>query len=71
MVAEASISFLGFGVQSPDSSIGIMLSDGRAFIGVAWWLPLIPGLTLFILVLSLNLCGEGLQDWVDPIRRNH
>ncbi|MFN0145168.1 MAG: ABC transporter permease [Dehalococcoidia bacterium] len=69
VVAEAAISFLGFGVQSPGSSLGIMLSDGRAFIGVAWWLPFFPAATIFIIVLCLNLCGEGLQDWLDPVRR--
>lgn len=69
VVAEAGISFLGFGVQSPGTSLGIMLSEGRAFIGVHWWLPLFPAVAIFLIVLCLNLCGEGLQDWLDPVRR--
>jgi peptide/nickel transport system permease protein len=69
VVAEAGISFLGFGVQSPGTSLGIMLSEGRAFIGVAWWMPFFPALAIFLIVLCLNLCGEGLQDWLDPVRR--
>lgn len=69
IIAEASISFLGFGVQSPNSSLGIMVSDGKAFLGVAWWLPVFPGLAIFVLVMAINLWGEGLQDWLDPVRR--
>lgn len=69
IIAEAAISFLGFGVQSPDSSLGIMISDGRAYMNLAWWMPFFPGATIFILVLSAHLFGEALQDWTDPVRR--
>lgn len=69
IISEAAVSFLGFGVQSPDSSLGIMISDGRAYINIAWWIPLFPGIAIFLLVLCAHLFGEALQDWTDPVRR--
>ncbi len=69
IILEASISFLGFGVQSPASSLGLMVADGRTFMAVAWWMILFPAAALFVLVLSVNLVGDSLQDWFDPVRR--
>jgi len=63
---EASLSFIGLGVQPPTPSWGAMLSDGRAYIGTAWWLTTFPGLALFVLVLSVNLLGDFVRDRLDP-----
>ena len=67
MLAEAGISFLGFGVQPPDSSWGRMVAEGQTFVTTgAWWLFATPGLAIFITILSYNLAGEALRDASDP-----
>ncbi len=66
ILLESGLSFLGLGVQPPDSSWGIILSSGKDYIDKAWWLTFFPGLAIFITVLSYNLLGEGLRDAVDP-----
>lgn len=69
VILEASISFLGFGVQPPGSSLGIMVADGRALISVAWWLLLFPSVMIFAIVLCINLAGDVLHGWLDPLQR--
>ncbi|HIC91575.1 MAG TPA: ABC transporter permease [Syntrophaceae bacterium] len=66
ILIEASLSFLGFGVQPPAPSWGNILTEGRIYIFDAWWLTLFPGLAILITVLSFNLLGEGLRDALDP-----
>jgi peptide/nickel transport system permease protein len=66
---EAGLSFLGLGVQPPTASWGAMLSVGRNYVANAWWLSVIPGLALFLLVLSVNVLGDFLRDRLDP--RSH
>ena len=61
IVAEASLSFLGLGVQPPTPSWGAMLNDGRSFILVAPHLTLFPGLAILLTVLGLNFLGDGLR----------
>src|SRR5258708_14129186 len=63
---EAGLSFLGLGVQPPTPSWGSILSVGRNYMGTAWWLATLPGLCLFLLVLSINLIGDHLRDRLDP-----
>jgi peptide/nickel transport system permease protein len=65
IVAEASLSFLGIGVQPPTPSWGGMVNDGRSFLLVAPHLTLYPGLAILITVLGLNALGDGLRDWLD------
>lgn len=66
IILESSLSFLGLGVQPPDISWGLMLSDGRAYTTVAWWLTVMPGLAILLAVLSLNIFGDWLRDRLDP-----
>jgi len=66
IVFEAGLSFLGLGIQPPQVSWGGMLSDGRNFIEVAWWLITIPGLVIMSACLSSNLLGDWLRDTFDP-----
>lgn len=66
---EASLSFIGLGVQPPAPSWGSMLSDGQQYIGTAWWLATFPGLALFLLVLSVNMLGDFVRDQLDPSER--
>jgi peptide/nickel transport system permease protein len=69
VVFEASLSFIGLGVQPPTASWGSMLSDGQQYVATAWWLATFPGLALFGLVLAVNLLGDAVRDRLDPTRR--
>ncbi len=66
VVAEAAISFLGFGVQPPTPAWGSMLSESRDFLYVAWWLAALPGAALALTALGVNLLGDWLRDTLDP-----
>ena len=66
IVAEAAISFLGFGVQPPTPAWGSMLSESRDFLYVAWWLAAFPGVALALTALGVNLLGDWLRDTLDP-----
>ncbi len=66
IIAEASLSFLGVGVPPEIPTWGTMLADARIYISTAWWLPLFPGLCIFITVLGINLLGDALRDMLDP-----
>jgi ABC-type dipeptide/oligopeptide/nickel transport system permease subunit len=68
IIAEASLSFLGVGVNEPAAAWGTMLSRATNFaaFGAAWWYMAFPGLALFITVLGFNLLGDGLRDALDP-----
>jgi peptide/nickel transport system permease protein len=70
VVYEASLSFLGLGVQPPTASWGSILSDGQQYIATAWWLATFPGLALFLLVLAVNLLGDAARDRLDPTKRS-
>lgn len=63
---EAGLSFLGLGVQSPMASWGAILSTGRNYMSMAWWIVALPGVCLFLLVLSVNMIGDFLRDYFDP-----
>ncbi len=66
ILTESALSFLGLGVQPPTPSWGNILTAGKDYITVAWWLSLYPGLAILITVLAYNLLGEGLRDVLDP-----
>jgi len=66
IIGEASLSFLGLGVQPPTPSWGTMLNGGRAHILDAPHLTLFPGLAIALLVLGFNFLGDGLRDRIDP-----
>jgi peptide/nickel transport system permease protein len=66
IVAEAAISFLGFGVQPPTAAWGSMLSESRDYLFVAWWLAAFPGAALALTALGINLVGDWLRDVLDP-----
>jgi len=66
ILAEAGLSFLGFGVPPQVPSWGSILSQAQEYMDVAWWLTLIPGVAIFITVTAYNLVGEGLRDALDP-----
>lgn len=68
VMLEASLSFLGLGVQPPTASWGTMINDGRGALTQAWWIATFPGLAILLTVVSFNLVGDGLRDALDPRR---
>jgi peptide/nickel transport system permease protein len=67
---EASLSFLGLGVQPPTPSWGNMVLDGVEPIRVAWWVSLFPGLAILLVVMAINVLGDWLRDQLDPRHRH-
>ena len=66
ILMESGLSFLGFGVQPPTPSWGNILTSGREYMEVAWWLILFPGIAIFITCLSYYILGEGIRQALDP-----
>lgn len=66
VLIESGLSFLGLGIQPPEPSWGGILSVGKDYITVAWWMSFFPGVAIFLTVLSFNLLGEALRDALDP-----
>jgi ABC-type dipeptide/oligopeptide/nickel transport system permease subunit len=69
ILTEASLSFLGFGIQPPNPSLGKLISDGQDVSSSMWWLVTFPGLTIVLIVLCINFIGDGLRDALDPTQR--
>ena len=69
ILIEASLSFLGLGIQPPTPSWGYMLTAGREFITIAWWLTTFPGLAIFLVVIAWNFIGDGIREALDPRQR--
>jgi len=71
IVLEASLSFIGLGVQPPAPSWGSMLADARNFVFTGeWWLPVFPGLSISLTVVGFNLLGDSVRDLFDPRNRS-
>lgn len=66
IIAEASLSFLGLGQQPPAPSWGSMLNAAQRYLSQAPWMALYPGLMIFVIVMALNVLGDGLRDALDP-----
>jgi peptide/nickel transport system permease protein len=69
ILEESSLSFIGAGIPRPNPSWGVMVADGRDQILTSWWISLFPGLAILLVVLSLNLFGDWLRDFLDPKMR--
>jgi len=69
IIVEAALSFLGAGIPAPTPSLGNLLSDGKLFIYNSSWMTIFPGLALVVVVLAMNLFGDGLRDLLDPHAR--
>jgi peptide/nickel transport system permease protein len=67
VIVEASLSFLGVGIPPPTADWGSMVSEGRSYIVTAWWLCIIPGVAIALTVLTFNLLGDALNDWLNPL----
>ena len=69
MLAESSLSFLGIGIQPPEITWGLMVSQGRSYLTTAWWLSFFPGLAIILTTLSLNLLSNWMRTALDPVQR--
>ena len=69
MLVESGLSFLGIGIQPPEITWGLMVSDGRNYIGSAWWVAFWPGLVIMLVTMSLNLFSNWLRVVTDPVER--
>lgn len=69
ILTEASLSFLGLGIQPPQSSWGLMLAQGRSYVTTAWWLVTFPGVIILFTALSLNLLATWARAITDPVTR--
>jgi peptide/nickel transport system permease protein len=65
----ASLGFLGMGAQPPSPEWGTMIATARRFFLDQWWVPLVPGVAIFVASLAFNLLGDGLRDVLDPKQR--
>ena len=70
ILLEATLSFLGLGVQPPTPTWGGMISDGKNYIAISWWVSLFPGLAIGAVILAFNILGDELRDALDP-QLNH
>ena len=70
ILLEAALSFLGLGIRPPDSSWGLMIAEGKPYMFFSPWVIAIPGVALMVLVLGINLVGDGLRDLILPDGRN-
>ena len=69
ILAEAGLSFLGFGLKPPEPSWGLMIARGREYLREAWWMITFPGLAIFLTTLSLNLLANWIRTITDPVQR--
>lgn len=69
ILLEAAFSFLGLGVQPPLPSWGLMIAEGKQYMMFSPWVIAIPGIALLVLVLAINLVGDGLRDWITSAER--
>lgn len=69
VLVESSLSFLGIGIQPPEITWGLMVSQGRAYLTTAWWLSFWPGLAIILTTLSLNLLANWMRTALDPVQR--
>ena len=69
MLAESALSFLGIGIQPPEITWGLMISQGKQYLTTAWWLSFWPGLAIILTTLSLNLLSNWMRIALDPVQR--
>lgn len=69
VLLESALSYLGLGIQQPMTSLGQMLGEGRDYLLFAPWMSLVPGITIFLIILSISLVGDWLRDVLDPTSR--
>jgi peptide/nickel transport system permease protein len=66
ILSESALSYMGAGPQPPTPTLGNIIANGRDFVATAPWIMLFPGIAIILVVLGLNLLGDGLRDLLDP-----
>ena len=66
ILSEAGLSYIGLGTQPPETSLGLMLDEAQSVFLIHPWLTLVPGLSIVLIVIALNIAGDGLRDAIDP-----
>ena len=66
ILTESALSFLGLGVPPPHASLGKMLEEAQQWLRTAWWMWVVPGVIISVIVLAFNFVGDGLRDAFDP-----
>jgi peptide/nickel transport system permease protein len=66
ILTTAGLSFIGLGAQPPQAEWGAMVAEGRQYLTTSWWVPMLPGLAIFLTVMGVNLFGDALRDAMDP-----
>lgn len=66
ILTTSTLSFLGVGVQPPNPSLGLMLAEGKDYLGEAWWMSIFPGIAIMLPVIGFNVIGDGMRDTFDP-----
>lgn len=69
IILEATLSFLGLGVQPPLTSLGLMLREAKDYIALYWWMPAVPGVAIFLTALSVSMVGDAMRDRLDASLR--
>jgi peptide/nickel transport system permease protein len=70
ILLESSLSYLGLGIQPPQTSLGIMLSEGRDYLTNQWWMAVCPCVVIVLIILQIALIGDWLRDYLDPKLKN-
>jgi peptide/nickel transport system permease protein len=70
ILLESSLSYLGLGIQPPQTSLGIMLSEGRDYLTNQWWMAACPCVVIVLIILQIALIGDWLRDYLDPKLKN-
>jgi peptide/nickel transport system permease protein len=66
ILAETALSYIGFGVRAPDTSLGLLITDAQSAVQTRPWLFYFPGLFIILIALTINFVGDGLRDALDP-----
>jgi peptide/nickel transport system permease protein len=66
ILIEATLSFLGVGIAPPTPAWGLMVAQGRDYLGSMWWISFFPGIAIMLTVMAFNFLGDWLRDYLDP-----
>jgi ABC-type dipeptide/oligopeptide/nickel transport systems, permease components len=70
ILLESALSYIGLGIQPPETTLGVMVSDGRNYLLQSWWMAVIPSVLIVLLILQISLIGDWLRDKLDPKLKN-
>jgi peptide/nickel transport system permease protein len=70
ILLESTLSYLGLGIQPPNTSLGVMVSNGRDYMLNNWWMAIIPSVVIVIIIMQISLIGDWLRDKLDPKLQN-